>query len=178
MNKSTRKLEIVALLPTPHLLFLPLNTDKLIKKKDMFRSTAAVLNRANAVVARRFVPVNAYSVFIQQVWNTKRFPTLLKTLKKMPFVARGKALAAAYKKLPKSELAALKAAAAATKPRAAVTKKAKWMKSVSNTKEFKGLKPAAKLDAMASKWNSMLARKRKVAARKTTKKNKKVAKRK
>ena len=141
----------------------------------MFRRTVAV--QAPAAVARRFVPVNAYSVFIQQVWNTKRFPTLLKTLKKMPFIARGKALAAAYKKLPKSELAALKATAAATKPRAAVSKKAKFFKACANKKEFKGMKPAAKLDAMAGKWRYMLEKKRK-AAKKVSKKTKKVAKRK
>ena len=54
------------------------------------RSTAAVQVRATSFPPpKKVVPVNAYSVFIQQVWNTKRFPTLLKTLKKMPFVARG-----------------------------------------------------------------------------------------
>ena len=152
----------------------------------MFRRTVAVQAPASLVAARR-VPVNAYSVFIQQVWNTKRFPTLLKTLKKMPFVARGKALAAAYKKLPKSELAALRTAAAAAKPRVAVTKKAKFFQRASKAKEFRNLKGAAKLDALASKWNAILRQKRvrsarkttrKVAARKVTKKNKKVAKRK
>ena len=147
----------------------------------MFRRSVQVCAASRAATAApvvRRVPVNAYSVFIQQVWNTKRFPTLLQTLKKMPFVARGKALAAAYKKLPKSELAALKATAAATKPRVAVTKKAKFFKQASKTKDIKNLKGAAKLDALASKWNSLLRQKRVRAARKVSKKSKKVAKRK
>ena len=72
----------------------------------------------------------------------------------------------------------VKATAAATKPRVAVTKKAKFFKQASKTKDIKNLKGAAKLDALASKWNAVLYKKRVRAARKVSKKTKKVAKRK
>ena len=114
----------------------------------MFRAAAVRLRAAN---------VNNFTVFIKQIYKTNKFPALKAKIQAMPVTQRGKTIGQAYRKLDKAQMAALSQAAKQIKPVRVLSRKAKWMKKAANQKQFKGLKGAAKLKAMAKKWKKLNA---------------------
>ena len=124
----------------------------------MFRRCATNVVATRALVQTRSVrTLNAYSVFMKQVYKTNKFPQLktkLASLKssKKAFATRATLMSKAYKTLGKPEVAALKAAGKKIKQKAPITRKMKYLKNMQKSPKVKGLKGDAKLKTLTKMW--------------------------